>query len=157
MQWNWPPSTGPRASSGARCAWWESRTATCPSSTPPARQPATKSAGCSMWPSPGHLFSCTVRGPVAVTPAVAGGSTVNRHRGWPRWLGYRGPAADASALWMPGVGSPRYAQASGDREPTADLYATRLYLHQTDPRWEGGLKPSTHRVNDDPDPRLPGS
>src|ERR1035437_2705160 len=93
-----------------------------------------------MWPSPGHPFSCTVRGPAAVAPAVAGGSTANRHRGWPRWPGYRGLAADASALWTPGVGSPRYAQVSGDREPTADLYATRLYLHQTDPRWEGGLK-----------------
>ena len=61
---SWPPSTGPRDSSGRPCPSSGSRRASCRSSTPPPRRRSPRSGACSTWPSPGRPAPRVLVGPV---------------------------------------------------------------------------------------------
>ncbi len=104
---SWRPSTGQRASSGPRCTWWVSRTDSFPSSMPPPRRPATRSADCSTWRSPERRGSSTVRGSGFGVWATAGRWSASHRRGWRRWPECREPEAVGSPRGMPADASPR--------------------------------------------------
>ncbi len=61
---SWPPSTGPRASSGTSvCVVGPGGRVRPHRPCPVAPMPGPRSAGCSTWPSPGPRGTCTARGP----------------------------------------------------------------------------------------------
>ena len=95
-RWNWPPFTGPRASSGPRCTSWDWRRASCPSSTPSRPKRGPRSAVSSTWRSPGPLWTFTVRGRGPVAWPTGARWTGNRRPGWLRWPGSRGRAPGVS-------------------------------------------------------------
>ena len=96
VPWNWPPSTGPRASNGRTSTSWGWRRASYPSSTPSPPKPATRSDGCCTWPSPGPPGSSTARGPDPDAWPTVATWTASPRRGWPPWPGSRGQVPDAS-------------------------------------------------------------